>query len=452
MKNINPENMNSSGALMKVINIGLLGFGTVGAGVARLLLGNREIIERRLGARLVLKRVADPDLARDRGITLPDGVLSSDSLGMISDPEIDIIIELVGGVGTARELVLKAIDSGKHVVTANKALIAMHGVDILEKVSSRNIDFAFEASVGGCMPIIKALRESLAGNRILGITGILNGTCNYILSKITNEGISFNEALQQAQDAGFAEADPSFDIEGKDTAHKLAILAGIAYGTEISLDDIHVEGITRITSMDIELAREMGYRIKLLAITKNHGDSVELRVHPTMIPASNILSSVEGSLNAVSIDGDAVGEMLLYGHGAGMMPTASAVLSDVMDVARNILSGSTGRVPVFAFQNNNIGRIPVMPIGDIRTCYYARFAALDKPGVLSRISGTLGDFGISIDWVHQKGRHHTESVPIVMLTHIAGEADFQKALASISAMPEICQPPVVIRVEDDELL
>lgn len=437
---------------MRIINIGLLGFGTVGAGVAKLLLSNRDIISRRAGIELNLKRISDPDLVRNRGVKIPDGILTDDSFGVVTDPEIDIIIELIGGVGIAKELVFKAMESGKHIVTANKALIAMHGSEVLARVSEAGVDFAYEASVGGCMPVIKALRESLAANRINGITGILNGTCNYILSRITNEGLSFEEALKQAQEAGFAEADPSFDIEGKDTAHKLAILASIAYGTEISLSDIHVEGITGITPMDIEFAREMGYRIKLLAITKNHGTFVELRVHPTMIPKADILSNVEGSLNAVSLDGDAVGEMLLYGHGAGMMPTASAVLSDVMDVARNIISGSVSRVPVFSFQGKSIEKIPAMPIGDVRTCYYVRFAATDKPGVLSRISGALGDFGISIDWVHQKGRHHTESVPIVMLTHMAKEADFQQALSVISAMPEICQAPVVIRVEDDELL
>ncbi|WP_027359383.1 homoserine dehydrogenase [Desulforegula conservatrix] len=437
---------------MRVINIGLLGFGTVGAGVAKLLFSNKEIISKRLGAELNLKSISDPDLTRDRGIIIPDGILTNDSLGVVADPDIDIIVELIGGVGIAKELVLKAIEAGKHIVTANKALIAMYGDVLRGKITEAKIDFAYEASVGGCMPVIKALRESLAANRINEITGILNGTCNYILSMITNEGLSFDMALRQAQDAGFAEADPSFDIEGKDTAHKLAILAGIAYGTGIDLADIHVEGITSITPMDIELAREMGYRIKLLAITKNHGDSVELRVHPTMIPKDNILSNVEGSLNAVSIDGDAVGNMLLYGHGAGMMPTASAILSDVIDVARNILSNSIGRIPTFAFQSDSMKKIQVLPMGEIKTCYYVRFAALDKPGVLSRISGALGDFGISIDWVHQRGRHHTESVPIVMLTHVAKEADFQKALAVISAMPEICQPPLLVRVEDDELL
>lgn len=437
---------------MRVINIGLLGFGTVGAGVAKLLFSNKEIISKRLGTELNLKSISDPDLTRDRGIIIPDGILTDDSFGVVADPDIDIIIELIGGVGIAKELVLKAIEAGKHIVTANKALIAMHGDVLLEKIAEAKIDFAYEASVGGCMPVIKALRESLAANRINEITGILNGTCNYILSMITNEGLSFDMALRQAQDAGFAEADPSFDIEGKDTAHKLAILAGIAYGTGIDLGDIHVEGITSITPMDIELASEMGYRIKLLAITKNHGDYVELRVHPTMIPRDNILSNVEGSLNAVSIDGDAVGNMLLYGHGAGMMPTASAILSDVIDVARNILSNSIGRIPTFAFQSDYMKKIQVLPMGEIKTCYYVRFAALDKPGVLSRISGVLGDFGISIDWVHQRGRHNTESVPIVMLTHMAKEADFQKALAVISAMPEICQPPLLVRVEDDELL
>ena len=433
---------------MKKINIGLLGFGTVGAGVAKILVENREVLRSRVGADLNLKYVADIDMKTDRGVRLDEGVLISDAEKVLDDPDIDIIIEMIGGEGIAKEFILKAIDNGKHVVTANKALLAAHGNALGRAAMEKGVDLAYEASVGGCMPIIKSLRESLVGNRISSMIGILNGTCNYILSKITDEGMAFESALSQAQENGFAEADPTLDVGGFDTAHKLAILNALAYGMEINLKDIYIEGISEITPLDIQFAGEFGYRIKLLAIGKDRGDSVEARVHPTMIPFDNLLSNVNANLNAVSISGDAVGDMALYGFGAGMMPTASAVISDIVDIARNLLSGVSGRVPLLSYQSEDIRKIPVMPVDEIFTYYYLRFSAMDQPGVLSKIAGVLGRHDISIKSVHQKGRELEGLVPIVMLTHLAKEADMKKALSEIAALDIIGSKPVIIRIED----
>ncbi|MBW2100519.1 MAG: homoserine dehydrogenase [Deltaproteobacteria bacterium] len=435
---------------MKNINIGILGCGTVGTGVAKILIENRELISSRVGALLTLKHVADLDIETDRGVAFDKGVLITDAYKVVDDPEIDIVVEMIGGEGIAKDLILRAIDNGKQVVTANKALIASHGNSLIKAADEKKVDVAFEASVGGCMPIIKSLRESLVGNHIQSMTGILNGTCNYILSKITDVGTTFEKALAEAQTNGFAEADPSLDVEGFDTAHKLAILGALAYGMEINLKDIYVEGISGIDPMDIEFAGQFGYRIKLLAISKNMGDAVEARVHPTMIPFDNLLSNVNGSLNAITISGDSVGDILLYGHGAGMMPTASAVVSDVVDLARNILSGIKQRIPVLSYQREKIRRIPVLPIDDIFTRYYFRFSVADRPGVLSKISGVLGSHGISIKSVHQKGRKSEGSVPIVMLTHLAKEADVKKALLEISSIEVVNDRPVIIRIEDKD--
>lgn len=435
---------------MKNINIGILGCGTVGTGVAKILIENRELISSRVGALLTLKHVADLDIETDRGVAFNKGVLITDAYKVVDDPEIDIVVEMIGGEGIAKDLILRAIDNGKQVVTANKALIASHGNSLIKAADEKKVDVAFEASVGGCMPIIKSLRESLVGNHIQSMTGILNGTCNYILSKITDVGTTFEKALVEAQANGFAEADPTLDVEGFDTAHKLAILGALAYGMEINLKDIYVEGISGIAPMDIEFAGQFGYRIKLLAISKNTGDAVEARVHPTMIPFDNLLSNVNGSLNAITISGDAVGDILLYGHGAGMMPTASAVVSDVVDLARNLLSGIKQRIPVLSYQREKIRRIPVLPIDDIFTRYYFRFSAADRPGVLSKISGVLGSHGISIKSVHQKGRKSEGSVPIVMLTHLAKEADVKKALLEISSIEVVNDRPVLIRIEDKD--
>jgi homoserine dehydrogenase len=436
---------------MQTINIGLLGCGTVGTGVAKLLIENKDLLTSRVGAHLNLKWVADLDLETERGIRLPEGVFISDAQRVVSDPEVDIIIEMIGGEGIAKALILKGIENGKHIVTANKALLAGHGNELFTAAAQKGVDLAFEASVGGCMPTIKSIRESLVGNHIKSMSGILNGTCNYILSKITDEGISFEAALAQAQAQGYAEADPTLDVEGFDTAHKLAILNALAYGMEINLADVYIEGISRITPLDIAFAEQFGYRIKLLAISKFKNDRVEARVHPTMIPFGNLLTHINGTVNALTVTGDAVGDILLYGHGAGMMPTASAVVSDIVDIARNILSGTALRIPSLSYQRENIRKIPILPIDDLVTHYYFRFSALDRPGVLSSIAGILGKYDISIQSVHQKGRKTNGSVPVVMLSHRIRESDVKKALGEISALEVVKDEPVLIRIEDEEM-
>ena len=436
---------------MKEINIGLLGCGTVGTGVAKLLLENQDLLTARVGAKLKLKWVADIDIETDRGIQFPAGVLTTDAQKVLNDPEIDMVIEMIGGEGIAKDLILQAINNGKHIVTANKALLAAHGNELFAAAAQKGVDLAFEASVGGCMPTIKSMRESLVGNHIKAMSGILNGTCNYILSKIEDEGISFEEALAEAQSQGYAEADPTLDVGGFDTAHKIAIMAALAYGMEINLKDVYIEGISRVTPLDIEFAGQFGYRIKLLAISKIQDNKVEARVHPTMIPLKNLLASISGTVNAITISGDAVGDILLYGHGAGMMPTASAVVSDIVDIARNILSGTVRRVPPLSYQRDSIRRIPVLPIDDLLTHYYFRFAALDRPGVLSTISGILGKYDISLQSVHQKGRKTNGSVPLVMLSHRAKEADVKRALAEIGDLNVVSDEPVLIRIEDNDL-
>jgi homoserine dehydrogenase len=436
---------------MKQINIGLLGCGTVGTGVAKLVIDSREVIDARLGATLNLKRVADIDIETDRGIQFSEGVLTTDANSVVNDPDIDIIIEMIGGEGIAKELILKAIENGKQVITANKALLASQGNALFKAAAEKGVDLAFEAAVGGCMPIIKAMRESLVANRIQSMIGILNGTCNYILTKITEERSAFGDALTEAQTRGYAEADPTLDVEGIDTAHKIAILTALAYGMEINLPQVYIEGITRITPLDVEFAEHFGYRIKLLAISKNHGDKIEARVHPTMIPFGNLLSNVSGTVNAVMVSGDAVGDIMLYGRGAGMMPTASAVISDVVDIARNLMAETTRRIPALSFQKNHIQNIKIMSMDEIVTHYYFRFAALDRPGVLSKISGVLGNHDISIQSVQQKGRKTDGSVPVVMVSHLAKEVDVQKALTEINHLDVVSDKPVLIRIEDEQL-
>ena len=434
---------------MKTYHIVLLGCGTVGTGVARILLENNDLLCARVGADIRLKRVADIDVKRDRGIRFETGVLTTDARSVVSDPGIDIVLEMIGGQTIAKDLILEAISNEKHVVTANKALLAGHGSTLFHAAAQKGVDLAFEASVGGCMPIIKTLRESLVGNRIKSMTGILNGTCNYIFTKITEEAIPFASALSDAQAKGYAEADPTLDIEGLDTAHKLTILTALAYGTEIRLEDIYIEGISDITPLDIQFAAQFGYTIKLLAISKDLGDRIEARVHPTMIPFDNPLSNVKGTLNAITVAGDAVGSIMLYGHGAGMMPTASAVISDTVDLVRNLLSGSTGRVPVLSYQADRIRKIPILPIDDIETQYYFRLSVLDRPRVLSTISGVLGDHGISIKSVHQKGRKASGSVPIVMVSHLAKEFNVKRAISKIASLDVVREKPVLIRIEDE---
>ncbi|MBW2218914.1 MAG: homoserine dehydrogenase, partial [Deltaproteobacteria bacterium] len=386
---------------MKEVKVGLIGCGTVGTGVCRILIEKQHLISSRVGASVVLKYVADLDTETDRGISFDDNIFIKDAFQVIGDPEIDIIIELIGGKTIAKELILKAIEKGKHVVTANKALLAEEGEEIFQAASEKGVSVAFEASAGGCIPIVKTIRESLIGNRIKSMTGILNGTCNYILTKIADEGLSFKDALAMAQKNGFAEADPTLDIEGGDTAHKISLLSTLSYGTRVDLNDVYIEGITGITPLDIEFADEFGYKIKLLAISKALEKSIEVRVHPAMISCDNPLASVHGSLNAVSVTGDATGEIVLYGYGAGMMPTASAVVSDIVDIARDLVSGAVNRLPSsFPLVSTS----PVLPIDELITNYYFRFSAADKPGVLSKIAGILGAYGISVKSVHQKGR------------------------------------------------
>jgi homoserine dehydrogenase len=435
---------------MKTINLGLIGLGTVGTGVARLLIEKRELISARLGMDLILKSVADLDHETDRGISFEERVFIKDAWQVVNDPAIDIVIEMVGGETLAKDLILAAIDNGKHVVTANKALLATAGNEIQRAAEAKGVDLAYEASVGGCMPIIKSLRETLVANEIHSMIGILNGTCNYILTQMSDTGTPFEEALAQAQGNGFAEADPTLDIEGLDAAHKLAILTALAYGMSINFNDIYTEGISHITPLDIHLAAEFGYRIKLLAISKFHDNSVEARVHPAMVPDNNILSNVAGSLNAITVNGHAVGDLFLSGYGAGMMPTASAVISDIVDLARNIRHDAAGRVPLAAYQADKIKTIPVLPVTEIVTHYYFRFSALDRPGVLSTIAGILGNYGISIKTVQQRGRKTNGTVPIVMLTHYAKEADVQTAVTEIAALDVVGEAPVLIRIEDED--
>ncbi|MCG8549057.1 MAG: homoserine dehydrogenase, partial [Desulfobacterales bacterium] len=353
------------------------------------------------------------------------------------------------GQTVARDFIVKILENKKHVVTANKALLAGFGNELVRIAEKNQVDLAFEASCGGCMPIVKSLRESLVANDIHAMCGILNGTCNYILSKMTRDGSQFEDALKRAQELGFAEAEPSLDVDGYDTAHKLAVLSALAHGMEINLDDIHVEGIRNIGPADIGFANDFGYTIKLLAIGKKHENHVEARVHPTMISCSNPLSHVEHSMNAIAIDADATGPTMLCGHGAGMMPTASAVLSDIADIARNIISGTRCRVPTLGYPEDNIQKIPILPMAELSTRYYLRFEAQDHPGVLSAISGILGKNDISIKSVHQKGRNTNGQVPIVMLTHLARESRIQAALAQIVQTDCVLGQPVVIRIEDD---
>jgi len=435
---------------MKQINIGIAGLGTVGTGIARLMNDNRELISARIGADLVLKKGADLDIERDRGMQFEPGQLTTDPFEVTDDPGIDIVAEMVGGTGIAKDVIIRAIENGKHVVTANKALLAEQGNALFERAEKQGVNLAFEPSVGGCMPIIKTLRETLVSNRIGAVTGILNGTCNYILTKIANEGIAFSEALKDAQDRGYAEADPILDVGGFDTAHKLAIISAIAYGMRINLDDIYIEGISGVTPMDIEFARDCGYVIKLLAIGKYDDGAVQARIHPTMVPFSNQLSTVSGSMNAVTVTGDGVGDMVLFGRGAGMLPTATAALSDIGDIARGILAGGGIRVPMLSYQPAHVRDVPIRPMDEVDTHYYFRFTVYDRPGVLSKIAGILGEHDISIKSVHQIERKLDGGVPLFMLTHRAREAHVKQALKEISALEVSTQEPVLIRIEEGE--
>ncbi len=429
------------------IGVGLVGFGTVGTGVAKILLGNRALIQRRVGVPVELVRVADLDIARDRGVSLPPGMLTTDVGQILDDPSIDIVLELIGGYDAAKRVILDAMARGKQVVTANKALLAVHGEEIFEAAARRRVDLGFEASVGGGIPVIRALTEGLAANTILSIYGIINGTSNYILSRMTSEGQGFKEVLAEAQRAGYAEADPTFDVAGVDSAHKLSIMVSLAYGTPVNFKEVYTEGITRLTPLDITYAKEFGYTIKLLGIAKFSDGEVEARVHPTMIPSTSPVAHVEGIYNAIQLAGDAVGDIVLYGQGAGSMPTGSAVVSDVIAIARNLLTGATGRVPPASFQQDQRRPLRIRRMEEIVSLYYLRFMVLDRPGVLSQISGVLGRHGISISSVLQQGRKEGQTVPVVIMTHTSTERDVQASLREIDRMPFISEPTTLIRVE-----
>lgn len=433
---------------MKKINVGIVGFGTVGTGTAKILIENSLLIEERVGTPIVVKKIADHDIEKEREINVDPAILTKDANEILNDPEIDIVVELIGGYGFAREFILKAIDKGKHVVTANKALLAVHGDEIFRAAYRKGVDIGFEASVGGGIPIIRALKEGLVANRIESIYGIVNGTTNYILTKMTAEGKKFGDVLKKAQEKGYAEADPTFDVEGVDAAHKLAVLISLAYGVRIRFEDIYTEGISKITPLDIEFAREFGYRIKLLAITKDDKGKIEARVHPTMLKESAMLANVDGVFNAIYVTGDAVGSTMFYGRGAGMMPTGSAVVSDIADIARNIIKKSHQRVPPLGCMEDSIKEAKVKNISETVNRYYIRFSAMDKPGVLSKISGILGDNNISISSMIQKGRQVGGSVPIVMMTHEAKEKDVRKALDEIDRLPVVHEKTVFIRIEE----
>jgi homoserine dehydrogenase len=431
-----------------MVNVGIIGFGTVGAGTAKILLEKGETIRDKTGLSINLRKIADLDIERDRELPLPEGVLTRESSEIIEDPDIHIVVELIGGIEPAKEFILKAIRKGKHVVTANKALLAEDGRDIFEEAKRNGVSLGFEASVAGGIPIIKVMREGLVANRIFSIYGIINGTSNYILSRMTDEGVDFSSALEEAQKKGYAEADPTFDVEGVDSAHKLTILSSLAFGIPLSYERIHVEGISNVTPLDIEFARQLGFKIKPLAIAKNLDGEVELRVHPTMIPDNYLVSKVDGVLNAVYVVGDAVGETLYYGRGAGDLPTGSAVVSDVVDIAGGVESGT---VPLGDFQF--VGKrtdLKIKSIGDIESMYYFRTTALDRPGVLSRISGILGEYNISIASVIQKGRRAGEAVPLVLLTHRARERDVQAALEKVDKLDVVADRTMMIRVEGEE--
>jgi len=433
----------------KPINIGLIGFGTVGTGVVKVLKENARIIQERLGVEPVLKKIADKDLERDRGVEVDKSILTRDAMDVINDPEIEIVIELIGGIEPARQFILKAMENGKHVVTANKALLATHGGEIFKTAHRKGVDLGFEASVGGGIPIIKALKEGLVANRVNSIYGIINGTANYILSKMTNEGGRFEDVLKRAQEKGYAETDPTYDIEGIDTAHKLAILINLAYGTYIRLEDIYTEGISKITPLDIRFTKEFGYKIKLLAIAKSEDGRIEARVHPTMIPGNHLLATVDGVYNAIYLKGNAVGSVMFYGRGAGMMPTASAVLSDVVDICRDIKGGTTARVPPLSYTEEAIKGVIVKGMEELELPYYLRFSVLDKPGVLSKISGVLGNHNISISSVIQKDRKIGGAVPVVIVTHHARERELRMALEEIDGLDVVLDKTVYLRIEEN---
>ncbi|MBI4228482.1 MAG: homoserine dehydrogenase [Deltaproteobacteria bacterium] len=432
---------------MNVINVGLIGAGTVGCGVIKVLSQNNDIIEKRTGIRIELKRIADIDPDRKRPVKIPKSLFTTDAWELIEDSSIPIVIELVGGTTVAKDFILGAIERGKNVVTANKALIAHHGREIFAAAMKKGVDIGFEASVGGGIPIIKATKEGFIANRILSIHGIVNGTSNYILSRMTEEGKEFDDVLRQAQNEGYAEADPSFDIDGTDAAHKLSILIMLSFGVFLDFKKIYVKGIRGITPTDISFADELGYRIKLLAIAKSREEGIEAGVYPALVQKGTQMADVSGVFNAVYIVGDSVGPTMLYGMGAGAMPTASAVLSDVVQIAKNIEKGNSCTSLPKLYDDRDSSSL--IPMSEITTKYYLRFQVEDRPGVLGQITGCLGQNNISIESVIQKGRHlGGGDVPVVIMTHEAKERDLLSSLQAIDILPVVKAQSIFIRIEE----
>lgn len=433
---------------MESIKVGLLGFGTIGSGVVKVFQENGGLLAKRLGCPLELVGIADLDITTDRGVEVDPGLLTTDAGALLEDPDIQIVIELIGGYEPARSFVLKAISHGKHVVTANKALLARHGDEIFAAAEAAGVNVLFEAAVGGGIPVISSIRENLCANRIHSIFGIINGTCNYILTRMDEDGDDFDTVLKDAQAKGYAEADPTFDVEGIDTAHKLALLCRLCFGTRVDFDSIYTEGISRVTALDILFAGDFGYKLKLLAIGKRDGDHIEARVHPTMIPENYPLADISGVFNAVRLVGDFVGPVLLSGHGAGSEATASAVAGDVASIARDIVSGCNLRNPAMAYPQAATADLAIKPMAEITSCYYLRFFVKDQPGVLGTITGILGRYQISIESMMQPHRHEAEAVPIVLVTHEAAESNVQSALAEINRQDVIQGESLFIRIEN----
>ena len=433
---------------MKPIRVGLLGIGTVGAGTFNVLKRNQEEIRRRAGRGIEIVMVADLDTARATELTGGLCEVVNDANLVVNHPDIDIVVELIGGYGIAKQLVLKAIANGKHVVTANKALLALHGTEIFRAAQDRGVMVAFEAAVAGGIPIIKALREGLSANRIEWVAGIINGTTNFILSEMRDKGLDFDTVLKEAQRLGYAEADPTFDIEGVDAAHKATLMSAIAFGIPVQFDKAHVEGITKLSAIDIRYAEQLGYRIKLLGIARRTSAGIELRVHPTLIPAKRLIANVEGAMNAVLVQADAVGATLYYGKGAGAEPTASAVIADLVDITRLATADPGHRVPHLAFQPDAMSDIPVLPMSEVTTSYYLRVCVADQLGVLADITRVLADATISIDAMLQKepeeGTTHTD---IILLTHQTQEKNVDAAIARIEALPTVQGRITRIRLE-----
>ena len=434
-----------------------MGIGTVGSGTFHVLKRNQEEIKRRAGRGIEITMVADLDVARAQSVVGPDVKVVNDARAIIANPDIDIVVELIGGYGIAKQLVMEAIAAGKHVVTANKALLAVHGTEIFAAASAKGVMVAFEAAVAGGIPIIKALREGLTANRIQWIAGIINGTTNFILSEMRDKGLDFDVVLKEAQRLGYAEADPTFDIEGVDAAHKATIMSAIAFGIPVQFDKAYVEGITKLGAQDIRYAEQLGYRIKLLGITKRTAKGIELRVHPSLVPSKRLIANVEGAMNAVVVNGDAVGTTLYYGKGAGSEPTASAVIADLVDIARLHTADPLNRVPHLAFQPNTLDQamsnLPVLPMSEVVTSYYLRLRVADEAGVLAKVTGILADAGISIDAVLQReadevGGEGSTQTDLIILTHDAREGTMNDALAKLQALPTVLAPIVRIRKEE----